>query len=63
MEKGEMLTYFCDPKEIMHSCHGIVSYATWCRLEAKRINASRRGDKIVVVSNKRNQIALMRTTK
>ena len=60
MKKDKIMTYFCDPEEIMDTEYGVVTYRKWCEFECVRINKSNRGDHIKVVENKTGKIAICR---
>jgi hypothetical protein len=58
MSNRKAVTVFDDPKTIVESQYGKITYREWCERERDRIN--KRGDGVQIVERKDGCIALLR---
>ncbi|HMP68214.1 MAG TPA: hypothetical protein PKA76_02615 [Pirellulaceae bacterium] len=58
-EEKNRISLWLNPNEQITSAYGRVTFKEWCVKEAHRL--SRRGDNVLVGSNKQGRVALFRT--
>lgn len=58
-DEKNRISLWLNPNEQISSAYGQVTFKEWCAREAQRL--SRRGDNVLVGSNKQGRVALFRT--